>query len=79
MVSLILQKNDPGQNKATVRANIAVCGSAIRNFVTDILMTLAIRNICALNPKMCLPKRTPKAPFLLNFSSIFRGVSAKFL
>jgi len=61
-----------------VRANIAVCGSAIRNFVTDILMTLAIRNICALNPKMCLPKRTPKAPFLLNFSSIFRGVSAKF-
>jgi len=53
-----------------VRANIAVAGSAIKNFVTDILMTLAIRNICVLNPKMCLPKRTPKAPFLPNFSSI---------
>jgi hypothetical protein len=55
-----------------------VAGSAIKNFVTDILMTLAMRNICVLNPKICLPKRTPKAPFLLNFSSIFRGVSAKF-
>ena len=53
---------------------MVVCGSAIRNFVTDILMTLAIRNICVLKPKMCLPKRTPKAPFLPNFSSILRGV-----
>jgi hypothetical protein len=28
---------------------------------------------------MCLPKRTPKAPFLLNFSSIFRGVLREFI
>lgn len=61
-----------------MRANIAVAGSAIKNLAIDILMTPAIRNICFLSPKMCLPKRTPIAPSLLCFSSIFTSVSRKF-
>jgi hypothetical protein len=45
-----------------IARNTAV-GSAIRNFVTDILITPAIRNSCVLNPKRCFPKRTPMALF----------------
>jgi len=51
-------------------ANSTVVGSAIKNFVTDILITPAIRNICVRNPKRCLPKRTPIALFLLVYEFV---------
>jgi hypothetical protein len=61
------------QNKPTVKTNNAAAASAIKNFVTDILITPVIRNICVLNPKKYFPKRTPIDLFLLNFSSVLRG------
>jgi hypothetical protein len=51
------------QNSATNKANKAVAASAMKNFVTDILMTPARRNICVLNPKMCFPRKSPIALF----------------
>ena len=64
LFSQFSKKKIPPQNKAAVMANNTVVGSAIKNFVTDIFMTPAIRNICVLNPIRCLPKRTPIAPLL---------------
>jgi len=65
LFSQFSKKKIPPQNKAAVMANNTVVGSAIKNFVTDIFMTPAIRNICVLNPIRCLPKRTPITPLLL--------------
>ena len=67
LFSQFSKKKIPPQNKAAVMANNTVVGSAIKNFVTDIFMTPAIRNICVLNPIKCLPKRTPIAPLLLGY------------
>jgi hypothetical protein len=52
------------QNKQTVKANNAVAASAIKNFVTDILMTPVIRNICVLNPKNVFSRKNSHSSFL---------------
>jgi hypothetical protein len=51
------------QNKPTVKTNNAAAASAIKNFVTDILITPVIRNICVLNPKKYFSKKNSHRSF----------------